>query len=397
MRKTLCFAASLLALNLAPVFGQPGAAPPQPNGTPRYPSPPPGRTFEERLQAIQRSTTQTETPELTKFNLDFPGGTPKELVAAIEKAMGKPLNAIISSDDKSANAKLPPIKVSDMDVVRLFKTLQENSRKYGRDHTDLISQFGFYTLDNAPSDNSLWTFTVYEKQSSLTQFSLDFPGGTPAQLIKAIEKAMNKRINVIINKDDESVELPPLKMEDVYLPQLFTALEVASRKTVAVSTSSMMGSYSQFTTSYGFKSADDMSDTAVWYFHVERPSMPPVVSTQKISQFYSLAPYLDRGFTVDDITTAIQTGWKMSGETAPPELNYHKETKLLIAFGEPDKLKTIDNVLRTLPSSNATRDELDNLKEKVRVLRNTVDELKERISPPPLARPPSSPEEKSGK
>ena len=78
-------------------------------------------------------------------------------------------------------------------------------------------------------------------------------------------------------------------------------------------------------------------------------------------------------------------------------MNYHKETKLLIAFGEPDKLKTIDNVLRTLPSSNATRDELDNLKEKVRVLRNTVDELKERISPPPLARPPSSPEEKSGK
>ena len=74
-----------------------------------------------------------------------------------------------------------------------------------------------------------------------------------------------------------------------------------------------------------------------------------MVSTEKVCRFYSLAPYLDRGFTVDDITTAIQTGWKMAG-VIPPELNYHKETKLLIAFGEPDELKTIQDVLNALPT-----------------------------------------------
>jgi hypothetical protein len=385
MKKILCLAASLLALNLTPGFGQPSL--------PNTPAPTPGPSFQQRLQTIQRlGAPQADAPTLTKFNLDFPGGTPAQLVAAIEQAMGKPLNVIISTDEKSAKAKLPPIKVSELDVAKLFKTLQENSKKYG-DGGELLSQFGFYTLDTTPSDNSLWTFSAYEKKSALTQFSLDFPGGTPVQLVKAIEQAMGKPLNVIINKEDENVELPPLKMDNVYLPQLFTALEVASRKVVAVSTG-FSGSYSQFTSGYGFKTADNTSDTAVWYFHVEKPSMPPVVSTQKTCQFYSLSPYLDRGFTVDDITTAIQTGWKMSGETSLPELNYHKETKLLIAYGEPDKLRTIDSVLRTLPSSNATRTELDGLWVAVHNLQAEMGKLKPASAPTPA---PAGSEDKSGK
>ena len=36
--------------------------------------------------------TAEDAPKLTKFTLDFPGGTPKQLVAAIEKAMSKPLH-----------------------------------------------------------------------------------------------------------------------------------------------------------------------------------------------------------------------------------------------------------------------------------------------------------------
>jgi hypothetical protein len=104
-----------------------------------------------------------------------------------------------------------------------------------------------------------------------------------------------------------------------------------------------------------------VKDSSIWYFHAEKPSLPAVISSEKVCRFYSLAPYLERGFTVDDITTAIQTGWKMSGDITVPELKYHKETKLLIAFGEPDKLATIESVLKTLPTSNATRTELDNM------------------------------------
>src|SRR5882724_5805749 len=253
---------------------------------------------------LQNDTSQKA---LTKFNLDFPGGTPAQLVKAIEKAMGKPLNVIIL--DEAASIKLPPVKASDLDVAKLFKTLSDNSKKYS--NNELISQYSFVTIDEHPSDNSLWTFGSYTKTSTLARFDLDFPGGTPAQLVKTIEKAMGKPLNVIINKEDENIELPPLKMNDVYLPQLFSALEAASRKVVAVSTGAYGGSHSQFSSGYGFKSADnDGGDSAVWYFHVEKPTFPPVVSTQKICKFYPLAEYLNQGLTVDDITTAIQTGWK---------------------------------------------------------------------------------------
>jgi hypothetical protein len=201
------------------------------------------------------------------------------------------------------------------------------------------------------------------------------------------------------------VEIPPLKMNDVSLPQLFTALEATSRKVVAVSGGNpgfaFNNSYSQFVSSYGFKTDDNpVTDTSVWYFHVERPSLPPVISTQKVCQFYSLSDYLDRGFTVDDITTAIQTGWKLSGETSPPELNYHKETKLLIAYGEPSKLKTIEQVLQALPSEKAvqTRNQQAQMATQINSLQLKVDRLEKALSAPKASSgTEASPAEKSGK
>jgi hypothetical protein len=231
---------------------------------------------------------------------------------------------------------------------------------------------------------------------ALTRFDLDFPGGTPAQLVKAVEKAMDRPLNTIISDEDANVQLPPLKMNHVDVAQLFQALEAASRKDVSVYNQGF-GSYSQQTTGYSFRTASgNLSDDSIWYFHVAKPTLPPVISSQRICRFYSLAPYLNRGFTVDDITTAIQTGWKMAGITPPPELNYHKETKLLIAYGEPDRLQTIQSVLETLPASNVTRSEVESMNSEIGQLRDQVNQLKKKSSPA-VALPFALPEEKSGK
>ncbi|HKW28745.1 MAG TPA: hypothetical protein VJT54_05385 [Verrucomicrobiae bacterium] len=210
----------------------------------------------------------------------------------------------------------------------------------------------------------------------LTRFDLNFPGGTPAELVKAIEKAMGKPLNTIISDEDAHVQLPPLKMNHVNVAQLFQALEAASRKYVSFYNPGF-ASYSQQGTGYSFKTeSGNLSDDSIWYFHVEKPTLPPVMSSQKVCRFYSLTPFLDRGFTVDDITTAIQTGWKMADVTSPPELNYHKETKLLIAYGEPGQLQTIDNVLQSLPSSNVTQTEIATMKAQINSLRSfTQDQL----------------------
>lgn len=196
------------------------------------------------------------------------------------------------------------------------------------------------------------------QETSLTKFSLDFPGGTPKQLVAAIEKAMSRPLNAIILPEHADVAIPPLKMNNVDVRQLFQALESTSRKTEAYVTSTFGGvrpasSYQQMTTSYGFQTQGPVSDESIWYFYVEKPTLPPaqVRTPAKVCRYFSLAPYLDRGHTVDDITTAIQTGWKMLGEEDTPKISFHKETKLLIAVGDPNRLETIDAVLQALKAS----------------------------------------------
>ncbi|HXR04064.1 MAG TPA: hypothetical protein VN836_05075 [Verrucomicrobiae bacterium] len=248
--------------------------------------------------------------------------------------------------------------------------------------------------------------TIVERANSpgnqppvLTRFNLDFPGGTPAELVKAIEKAMGKPLNTIIADEDANAQLPPLKMNHVDVAQLFQALEAASRKAVSVESGNFGGpfgsGYSQQWTGYSFKTTSEpLSDDSIWYFHVEKPSLPQVISSPaKVCRFYPLTPFLDRGFTVDDITTAIQTGWKMAGVTPPPELNYHKETKLLIAFGEPGQLQTIQDVLNTLPQTQYSLPALDH---QMKELQDQVAQLKAKMASQ-LAPPASLPEEKSGK
>jgi hypothetical protein len=190
-----------------------------------------------------------------------------------------------------------------------------------------------------------------------TRFDLDFPGGTPDQLVAAIQKAMGKPLNVIIPDEHVRVKLPALKMKNVNVAELFQALEQASRKTEYVPANRFGGGafggggYQQFNTSYGFRNTGTgSSDDIIWSFYVEKPNYPGQ-STAKVCRFYSLASYLERGATVDDITTAIDTGAKMLGDASSPEIRFHKDTKLLIAVGEPVQLEIVDAVLRALDSN----------------------------------------------
>src|SRR6185312_4256582 len=94
-------------------------------------------------------------PQLTKFNLDFPGGSPKDLVAAIQKATGKPLNAIL--DTHIGDIQLPPLKMANVDVAELFDALSLATM-----HTETANgysstqAFTFKTNSRKPTDASVW-------------------------------------------------------------------------------------------------------------------------------------------------------------------------------------------------------------------------------------------------
>lgn len=336
MKKIFCFAVILSVLPICSAPAQPSTIPPRP-----LPGP---NTFQEQVQhLVQNAGGQAESAELTTFNLDFPGGTPRQLADAIEKAMGKPINVIVP--DEHAATKIPAIKVTGVTAPQLFQTLFEGSQKRSS-HGDILSSYGFKSIDNRNTDTTIWTFFAYNNQEAagLATFNIDFPGGTPKELITAIQKATGKSLNVIIPAEYADTKMPPLKMNSVNVSQLFRALEAASSKTENYSPFVLQGNTR--TSGYGFRTDGNITDDSIWYFHVDRA--PQADAPDKVYRFYALAPYIDRGVKVDDITTAVETAWKMTGEKSPPELSFHKDTKLLIAVGEPEKLKAIDFVLQAL-------------------------------------------------
>src|SRR5947208_7400417 len=97
------------------------------------------------LQKPKSTATSTQSPagesesKRIKFNLDFPGGTPAELVAAIQKASRRPLNAVIPVE--LANTQLPPLKMEGIDVPHLFSALTLGS------HRQVFKNGGMYAGD----------------------------------------------------------------------------------------------------------------------------------------------------------------------------------------------------------------------------------------------------------
>lgn len=210
----------------------------------------------------------------------------------------------------------------------------------------LLLCFVTFTQAPAQSQNPPALVPTGQPKPALTEFDLDFPGGTPAQLVAAIEKALSRPLNAIIQPEDGGRRLPPLKMSRVTVPKLFQALTSASTNrtqwlTPNISIQTSMG----FLTSGGPENA---SETSVWTFFVQE-SRPPVEC-----RFYLLTPYLTKNLTVDDVTTAIQTAWKLRGDSPVPVINFHKETQLLIAVGEGWRLDTIDAVLKALKPQKIT-------------------------------------------
>ena len=185
--------------------------------------------------------------------------------------------------------------------------------------------------------------TAPVEEIKLTKFDLNFPGGTPQELIDAIGKASGKTVNAIIPAESAQFQLPPLKMKSVTLKDLFYAQLRSSQKTFRYS------SGSNYSTTYGFITTGNGEDS-VWYFRYEGPpsGMPDVC------RFYQLDSYLPI-YKIEDITTAIKTGWEMLHITNTPPLKFHPETKLLIAVGPAEQLAIIDSTLEQLRSSAAMK------------------------------------------
>lgn len=191
--------------------------------------------------------------------------------------------------------------------------------------------------------------TVLQRQNEpadLPAFDLRFEGGTPEQLADTIRAESGKPLNVIIPNEHKDVELPPLNMKGVNVKQLFDALEQANMRMVPYVTGEAAGRrmISERSTTTTFRTTPPITANSIWYFQVTRPETLP---EPKVIRYYQLKPYLT-DYKIDDLTTAIQAGWTMLGETEVPKLNFHADTNLLIAVGSASQLSVIDSVLMEL-------------------------------------------------
>jgi len=110
---------------------------------------------------------------------------------------------------------------------------------------------------------------------SWQKFDLDFPGGGPRDLVVAIEKATGKSLNAIILKEDEAVQIPPMKFKDITVPDLFSALTVASQRQEQTGS----GTY---TTSYTHQTLGDGTTARVYF------KSPKALAADAVCRFYQL-------------------------------------------------------------------------------------------------------------
>lgn len=184
-------------------------------------------------------------------------------------------------------------------------------------------------------------YSVEPPPPELPRFDLDFPGGAPEDLIKTISRVQGAKVNAIIPDEHVDVKIPRLQLSHVTVPEVFTALLAAN----SVGTRYPIS---------GFKSTGDgvITTNTIWtYFSDPVYEASKSVNNQKLKVF-SLSRHLgkpEQGLhSVEDIITAVQTGWKMQRITPNPELTYHPETKLLMVFGSDAALASITDVLRQL-------------------------------------------------
>jgi len=184
-----------------------------------------------------------------------------------------------------------------------------------------------------------------EKETSPApiRFDLDFKGGSVRALFDALSSARGKPVNVYLPRETETIVIAPFRVSGVTVKDILGAISSSSE-------AKLFGEMRERLFRYSFFCVPDGSDSGVWSVKVSDLYTPE----SPVCRVYSLSPYLEAGLSVDDITTAIRTAWKMSNYTpSTVNLSYHRETKLLIAVAPEDELKAIDQVLAALPKGSA--------------------------------------------
>ena len=180
------------------------------------------------------------------------------------------------------------------------------------------------------------------------RFDIEFPGGSPAEFAKALSSAAGEGVNLLIPEGVEDLRIPKLKLSQVTVQDVLNGLSTIG--SAFRGTAGAEWAYQIHQTSAAVGSNGPRPVQSVWVLSAVRNQ--PASKPNSILKVFSLARFLgkpEQGLhSVDDIITAVQAGWKMQKISPLPELTYHPETKLLMAYGQEAHLTLITDVLKQL-------------------------------------------------
>lgn len=226
---------------------------------------------------------------------------------------------------RAASADSPELIQARSDLVDLFKRGQTDEDNGVKQLRAKIAALEFIA-QNSPADPST--------QSRL--ITVNFPGGPFSALVAATEKSSPGAFNVVGEKADLAIELPPFSVRNADVSSLASALTamLQPRGYMLASNGRSQNQSSVFTLRklYSYEAAN-----------VDRPSM---------FQSFQLAPYLQNQ-SVDDIVGAVRMAWELDPKHSPKALDvkFHPPTGILLVSGPGEAISVVQTVLRELRRS----------------------------------------------
>jgi nitrogen regulatory protein PII len=157
-------------------------------------------------------------------------------------------------------------------------------------------------------------------------FDVDFPGGTLARLLVAIEGKLGSKPNVIASEEALGIVLPAFSLRQVTTGDLLQALEK-----LGIIEDMML----------------NISSTGKIITVQAKAYRKTRTATKPSTRIYDLRDVLG-AYKIADIVTAVETAWEMRIEKATAKMKFHEETKILIAVGDENELGVIEYVLQEL-------------------------------------------------
>lgn len=250
--------------------------------------------------------------------------------------------------------------------------------------------------------------TVQEERKVvlLTTLRTELHDATVQEAYGLIEKALDGKINIIINPNVKTIRIPPFTLKDANLLMVSKLItDLVADLEVKVYVTGEFVDIDKCLEDYHSVLIDHRRDEQAgveWnqdegYLFTAESVHTPMILISMAESYKDRSSIIERDFRIypideilfdsgydeetgiPDVATAIETTWEMMPENLAANLKYHKETGLLICFGTPPHLDLADQVVEKIAGEVAVSEQrrVQQLQYQIELLQVEISEMRE--------------------